>query len=99
LYLKKLQNKFNEYKKEGVFIKKQPTRLEFLHRKRALEKYATRHTAEIKGAIKTFRRNKDSDTVKLLKGMLKKSVYKDIIESHKDVQKSVIKNKGMGELK
>jgi hypothetical protein len=41
----KLQNKFNEYKKEGVFIKKQPTRLEFLHRKRALEKYATRHTA------------------------------------------------------
>jgi hypothetical protein len=95
----KLQNKFNEYKKEGVFIKKQPTRLEFLHRKRALEKYATRHTAEIKGAIKIFRKNKDSDTVKLLEGMLKKSAYKDIIESHKGVQKSVIKNKGMGELK
>jgi hypothetical protein len=31
--------------------------------------------------------------------MLKKSAYKDIIESHKGVQKSVIKNKGMGELK
>jgi hypothetical protein len=43
-----------------VFIKKQPTRLEFLHRKRALEKYATRHTAEIKGAIKIFRKNKNS---------------------------------------
>jgi hypothetical protein len=48
----------------------------FLHRKRALEKYATRHTAEIKGAIKIFRKNKDSDTVKLLEGMLKKSAYK-----------------------
>jgi hypothetical protein len=46
-----------------------------------------------------FNKNKDSDTVKLLEGMLKKSAYKDIIESHKGVQKSVIKNKGMGELK
>jgi hypothetical protein len=88
-----IQDKFNDYKKQSTLIKKKPTRTEFLHRRRALERFAVRQSAQIKEAIKLFRKNKDLDTVKLLRGMLKESNYKKIIGGHQGVQKNVIQSR------
>ena len=88
-----IQDKFNDYKKQSILIKKKPTRAEFLHRRRALESFAIRQSTQIKEAIKIFRKNKDLDTVKLLRGMLKESNYKKIIGGHRGVQKSIIKSR------
>jgi len=89
----KIQDKFNDYKKQSTLIKKKPTRTEFLHRKRALESFAIRQSTQIKEAIKIFRKNKDLDTVKLLRGMLKESNYKKIIGGYRGVQNSIIKSR------
>jgi hypothetical protein len=88
-----IQDKFNDYKQQSILIKKKPTRTEFLHRKRALESFAVRQSAQIKEAIKIFRKNKDLDTVKLLRGMLKESNYKKIIGGHRGVQRNIVKSR------
>jgi hypothetical protein len=88
-----MQDKFNDYKKQSILIKKKPTRTEFLHRKRALERFAVRQSTQIKEAIKLFRRNKDLDTVKLLRGMLKESNYKKIIGGHRGIQRNIVKSR------
>jgi len=88
----KIQDKFNDYKKQSILIKKKPTRTEFLHRKRALESFAVRQSTQIKEAIRIFRKNKDLDTVRLLRGMLKESNYKKIIGGHRGVQRNIVKS-------
>jgi hypothetical protein len=88
-----IQDKFNDYKKQSTLIKKKPTRTEFLHRRRALESFAIRQSTQIKEAIKIFRRNKDLDTVKLLRGMLKESNYKKIIGGYRGVQNNIVKSR------
>jgi hypothetical protein len=88
-----IQDKFNDYKKQSILIKKKPTRTEFLHRKRALGRFAIRQSTQIKEAIKIFRKNKDLDTVKLLRGMLKESNYKKIIGGHRGIQRNIIKSR------
>ncbi len=89
----KIQDKFNDYKKQSTLIKKKPTRTEFLHRRRALESFAIRQSTQIKEAIKIFRKNKDLDTVKLLRGMLKESNYKKIIGGYRGVQNNIVKSR------
>jgi hypothetical protein len=88
-----IQDKFNDYKKQSTLIKKKPTRTEFLHRKRALESFAVRQSTQIKEAIKIFRKNKDLDTVRLLRGMLKESNYKKIIAGYRGVQNNIVKSR------
>jgi hypothetical protein len=89
----KIQDKFNDYKQQSILIKKKPTRTEFLHRRRALESFAIRQSTQIKEAIKVFRKNKDLDTVKLLRGMLKELNYKKIIGGHRGVQNNIVRSR------